>query len=176
MTDKQLIHRIQKDDKRGFDELFERYYDQCYAFASALVKDVTVTKDILQNVFLKIWIGRMKINPSRPFKNYLFISIRNESITYLRNISRLNKTDLSDEFEDLGNDIVSKLLSDEVEMIVSQAVEKMPPQRREIFKKNRVEGKSVGEIAAEMGLSPRTVERHLYLARKDLQREISEIY
>ncbi len=175
MTDKQLINRIQKDDKKSFDELFERHYDQCYTYVSALVKDVQATKDILQNVFLKIWVNRMKINKSRPFKNYLFISIRNESFTYLRQKGRVQETDLPADVEDTGNDIVNKLLTKEIELMICQAVEKMPPQRREVFTKNRMEGKSIGEIAEEMGLSSRTVERHLYLAIKELRREIAHM-
>ncbi len=176
MTDRQLINQIQKDDKKSFDELFERYYDQCYTYVTALVKDVPATKDILQNVFLKIWINRMKIDKSKPFKNYLFISIRNESFTFLRQQSRLQKTDLPSDVEDTDTDIVNKLMSQEIDMIICHAIEKMPPQRREVFKKNRGEGKSISEIAAEMGLSPRTVERHLYLAMKDLRNEIDQMY
>ncbi len=172
MTDKQLIRNLQKDDKRSFDELFERYYDQCYMYVSALVKDVDATEDIIQNVFMKIWMGRMRLSASRPFKNYLFVAIRNESFTYLQKKGNQPKEALSAELHDTTQDVIENLVTREIEMIISAVIKRMPPQRQEVFVRSRMKGETVAEIAAGMGLSPRTVERHLYLALKDVRSEI----
>ncbi len=174
MTDKQLIQNLQKDDKKSFDELFERYYDQCYMYVSALVKDIDATQDIIQNVFLKIWLGRMRLNASRPFKNYLFIAIRNESFTYLQRKCNCQKEELSIDMQDIDQNIIDNLVSKEIEIIVNQTVKEMPPQRQEVFVRSRLKGMAIAEIAEEMNLSPRTVERHLYLALKDIRNEITK--
>ena len=58
-SDRQLIRNIRKGDAKSFEELFDRYYDRFYAFACALLHDRDAAEDILQNVFLKLWIGRV---------------------------------------------------------------------------------------------------------------------
>lgn len=172
-SDKQLIKGLKKDDKKSFDELFERYYDQCYAYAIALVKDAAAVEDIIQNVFLKVWLARMRIEASRPFQNYLLASIRNESLSYLRLKFHSSKVSAMPEVADSAPGAINYLTYSEIDSKLSGVVSKMPTQRRRIFEMSRNQELSINEISTKLNLSPRTVERHLYLALKDIRKVIS---
>ncbi len=82
-SDRQLIRNIRKGDEKSFEELFDRYYDRFYAFACALLHDRDAAEDILQNVFLKLWIGRERLDEDRSVSNYLLVSVRNEIYDWL---------------------------------------------------------------------------------------------
>ena len=82
-SDRQLIRNIRKGDAKSFEELFDRYYDRFYAFACALLHDRDAAEDILQNVFLKLWIGRERLDEDRSVSNYLLVSVRNEIYDWL---------------------------------------------------------------------------------------------
>jgi len=173
MTDRQLLKRLRRDDKKSFDELFERYYDRCYAYAAALVKDTAATEDIIQNVFLKIWTGRGRIDISKPFINYLMTAVRNESLSWLRlRANSPERTELC-EIEDNSSDILDNIFGTELDARLTAIVGGMPPQRRTVFEMSRFYGMSISEIASKLNLSPRTVERHLSLALKDIRKTLS---
>lgn len=82
-TDKQLIRNIRKGDEKSFGELFDRYYDRFFSFACALLHDRDAAEDVLQNVFLKLWIGRERLDEDRSVSNYLLVSVRNEIYDWL---------------------------------------------------------------------------------------------
>ena len=83
-SDKHLIRAIKGGDTKSFDELFEKYYDRYFSFACALLHDENAAEDVLQNVFLKIWIGRDRLDETRNLESYLLVSVRNEIFDHLR--------------------------------------------------------------------------------------------
>lgn len=84
MTEKNLVGRLRRGDKASFDELFNRYFEQCFTYAVSLLKDPDAAEDVVQNVFLKLWTGRERLDSSKPVKSYLLTAVRNESISWLR--------------------------------------------------------------------------------------------
>ena len=83
-SDKQLIRAIKNGDTKSFSKLFEKYYDKYFSFACALLHDTDAAEDVLQNVFLKIWLGRERLDENRSIENYLLVSVRNEIFDWLR--------------------------------------------------------------------------------------------
>ena len=75
--------------------------------------------------------------------------------------------------EDETQNILNTISALELDATISAAISKLPEKRRQVFEKRRFEGKMVEQIADEMNLSPKTVERHLTLALKDLRHVIS---
>lgn len=173
MTDEQLIKRLKKDDKESFNELFERYYDRCYSYAMALLKSTASVEDVIQNVFLKVWLARKNIDISRPFENYLLTSIRNEAISFLRLKANSSKSLNMPEVEDSAPDAVDDIAYAEINSHLLGIVQKMPEQRKRVFELSRMQGLKVEEIAVRLNISKRTVERHIHLALKDIKRELS---
>ena len=69
MTEKNLVSRLGRGEKASFDELFNRYFEQCFTYAVSLLKDPDAAEDVVQNVFLKLWTGRERLDSSKPVKS-----------------------------------------------------------------------------------------------------------
>ena len=129
---------------------------------------------MLQNVFLKIWLGRERLDENRSIENYLLVSVRNEIFDWLRlkyNQVVVHEEDV--EKEDVSADIEASLTWAETSDKMDAIIRKMPPQRQRIFLMSRYSNMSSKDIADSLDLSVRTVERHIYLALKDLKSIIS---
>lgn len=173
-SDKQLIRAIRNGDTKSFEKLFEKYYDKYFSFACALLHDTDAAEDVLQNVFLKIWLGRERLDENRSIENYLLVSVRNEIFDWLRlkyNQVVVHEEDV--EKEDVSADIEASLAWAETSDKMDAIIRKMPPQRQRIFLMSRYSNMSSKAIADSLDLSVRTVERHIYLALKDLKSIIS---
>lgn len=173
-SDKQLIRAIKNGDTKSFSKLFEKYYDKYFSFACALLHDTDAAEDVLQNVFLKIWLGRERLDENRSIENYLLVSVRNEIFDWLRlkyNQVVVHEEDV--EKEDVSADIEASLAWAETSDKMDAIIRKMPPQRQRIFLMSRYSNMSSKDIADSLDLSVRTVERHIYLALKDLKSIIS---
>lgn len=173
-SDKQLIRAIKGGDTKSFEKLFERYYDRYFSFACALLHDADAAEDVLQNVFLKLWIGRDRLDENRSIENYLLVSVRNEIFDYLR--LKYNQTVVrgeTPEKEDASADIEEEMFWSETSDRMDKIIKNMPPQRQRIFMMSRYENMASKDIADALGLSVRTVERHIYLALQDLKQIIS---
>ena len=173
-SDKQLIRAIKNGDTKSFSKLFEKYYDKYFSFACALLHDTDAAEDVLQNVFLKIWLGRERLDENRSIENYLLVSVRNEIFDWLRlkyNQVVVHEEDV--EKEDVSADIEASLAWAETSDKMDAIIRKMPPQRQRIFLMSRYSNMSSKAIADSLDLSVRTVERHIYLALKDLKSIIS---
>lgn len=174
MTEKNLVSRLRRGEKASFDELFNRYSEQCFTYAVSLLKDPDAAEDVVQNVFLKLWTGRERLDSSKPVKSYLLTAVRNESISWLRaKFVADRERRLVQEPEDETQNILNTISALELDATISAAISKLPEKLRQVFEKRRFEGKMVEQIADEMNLSPKTVERHLTLALKDLRHVIS---
>ena len=174
MTEKNLVGRLRRGDKASFDELFNRYFEQCFTYAVSLLKDPDAAEDVVQNVFLKLWTGRERLDSSKPVKSYLLTAVRNESISWLRaKFVADRERRLVQEPEDETQNILNTISALELDATISAAISKLPEKRRQVFEKRRFDGKTVEQIADEMNLSPKKVERHLTLAMKDLRHVIS---
>ncbi len=174
MTEKQLIQGVKKDDRKCFDEIFRLYYDEIFAYTMSLLDDVAAAKDILQNVFLKVWFNRDRLDASRPLKGYLITSVRREVISWLRlkcNSSRSGESVA--EVEAGHGDPYSSVLARETDSLLRLAIEKLPPQRRRAFEMSMLENMTAKDIANKMNLSPRTVEHYIAAAKSEIKKELS---
>ncbi len=174
MTEKQLIQGIRKDDRKCFDEIFRLYYDDIFAYTMSLLDDSAAVKDILQNVFLKVWFNRDRLDASRSLKGYLITSVRREVISWLRLKCNSAKSGESvAEVEAKHGDPYSSVLARETEALLKLAIENLPPQRRKVFEMSLREDMTAKDIATKMNLSQRTVEHYLAAAKSEIKKELS---
>lgn len=170
--DKHLLIRLRKGDKDSFRALYELYGPQLLSFARRLTGDPDIAEDAVQNVFMRLWIRREGIDENRSVCNYLQVSVRNEIYAHFRsafNARRERMSQEGNEFPDISSDIEKDLSAQEMEDIVGRAVENMPERRREIFVMSRRLHLSNAQIADQLGLSVRTVEKHIELALKEIR-------
>ena len=167
--DNLLIKAMADGDMGAFAEIYKRYAPGMRRFVAGMVKDRAKAEDIVQNIFLRLMTTRPAFENATAFKNWLFVCARNEVISTLRSKweSRVEKVEVFPERVSEGIQAETSL------SLLNSILAKMPKRRSEVFRMSKLEGLPVEEIAARMGISARTVQKHLEIANKEIRRHLN---
>ena len=152
----------------AYEEAFHTYYPKFVRFAHYIVNDMAIAKDLVQNVFLKVWRFRDRLDENLSLQNYLYVLTKREVLNFLRT-KRVFET-LDSTLDTPENGLRPDELA-EVAQVRSQ-VYKLPEQRRNVFIMSRFFGIPNKEIAQQLSISEKTVERHITLAGKQLRKDL----
>ena len=174
LSDSELISAVKAGDERAFDALFLRWYPQVRKFLLILVKNKALAEDLAQTVFMKVWLYRDRLDPAKSLKNYLLVLSKNGALDVFKS-KRFLTTDVKDApIEKAGGDRAEyRMEYGEAYSRIVRAVEEMPDQRKQIFKMSRFQSMPNDRIASELGLSVRTVEKHIQLALQDIRKYLN---
>jgi RNA polymerase sigma-70 factor (ECF subfamily) len=168
-SDSTCLQRLQQDDVRAFDLLFDEYGPELCRFAHGYLKSHADSEDVVQECFLKVWERRHTFDAGIVFKTYLFTAVYRAILKQLRRQRYWVFEDCGEEFlieEDGPGRIVEY---QELEQFYQTAVDQLPPRRREIFALSRQQGFSNATIAKELNISIKCVENQLTHALKFLK-------
>lgn len=168
MTESKLIAGLRSGNMDAYEEAFHTYYPKFVRFAHYIVNDMAIAKDLVQNVFLKVWRFRDRLDESLSLQNYLYVLTKREVLNFLRT-KRVFET-LDSTLDTPENGLRPDELA-EVAQVRSQ-VYKLPEQRRNVFIMSRFFGIPNKEIAQQLSISEKTVERHITLAGKQLRKDL----
>jgi RNA polymerase sigma-70 factor (ECF subfamily) len=159
-----LILLIQKDDQVAFYNLYERYCRRLYGFVFRYIKQKEDAEEIVQEVFVKIWESRNKIDAYSSLESFLFTIAYNITISLLRKRTRekkylehLQSLQHLDDLPDLIDEIHFNELNDRVQVLLNE----LTPRQKEIYQLSREEGLSHDEIAKKLDISVNTVKKHM---------------
>jgi RNA polymerase sigma-70 factor (ECF subfamily) len=173
----QLASRIKLSDEQAFELLFRKYYVRLCTYANKFLNDPEEAKEVVQEVFTKIWEGREDIDPEESLKSYIFKITQNLSINKLRKRKLVSKyTEIYwmiyvDKHEFSG---LESLLGRELEENVAHSIGNMPAQCRKVFELSRIEGLKYKEIAEVLNISVKTVEAQMSKALRSLRTDLAE--
>jgi len=172
MTKTPNISSLNKD---AFEKLFMEYFKPLVSFAFKFVKDVDDAKSIVHDVFMKLWEKREEIDLERSVKSYLFTSVNNRSLNFIRD----NKKFTNDEFiADIQHDEhwepADEMSAVEIQKKVEATLENVSPKVKQVFIMSRNEGLKYKEIAEKLEISVKTVETHMSVALKALRENLKE--
>ena len=168
-NDNILIQAMSEGDMGSFAEIYKRYAPGLRRFVAGMIKDRAKAEDIVQNIFMRLMTTRPAFENAAAFKNWLFVCARNEVISTLRSKweTQVEKVEV------LPERVSEGILPDTTWSQLNSILAKMPPKRSEVFRMSKLEGLPVEEIAARMGISVRTVQKHLELASKEVRRHLN---
>ncbi len=163
-SNSELILLIQKDDPVAFYNLYERYCRRLFGFVLRYIKQKEDAEEIVQEVFVKIWESRIKIDAYSSFESFLFTIAYNATISLLRKrtnekkyMEHLLALQHPDDLPDLIDEIHFNELSDRVQVLLNE----LTPRQKEIYQLSREEGLSHDEIAKKLDISVNTVKKHM---------------
>lgn len=168
----ELLKLIAKSDEFAFTKLFTHYRDRIYSIAFKLTKSTIIAEEIVQDVFLKIWLKRANLNDIQNFSAYLFIVTRNDAYKVLKDIARNYKkvTLLTDEYQLFTNIDTSDLVMEkEFNLLLQNAIERLPNQQKQVYTLMKTQEFKRNEVAHQLDLKPETVKFHLAQAMKNIR-------
>lgn len=171
VLESELLVQIAAGDHKAFAELFERYQTLVYDFSSRLTRSKIQAEEIVQNVFIRIWLKRTHLVNIENFGAYLNRATRNHSYTALKKIAAqtLREVELTGQVITGGNDAEHLLLYNDSAKILRSAVNALPPQRKLVYELCHEQGLKYEEAAAKLNISPGTVHTHMKLALKAIR-------
>lgn len=172
-----FVQRLKDGDERAFMHLVDKYHQRLYSYCLALGNDHSTSEDIVQNVFIKTWHFRKKLNPEFSFQGFLYKTAYNEFLMeYRRNkkVILLEHTHYS-----LLNEVAGSLDEEALERMIEQVtaeIQKLPKKCREIFTLSKREGLTNMEISDYLNISIKTVEAHITQAFSILRQKLGDKY
>jgi RNA polymerase sigma-70 factor (ECF subfamily) len=165
-----LLCKLKEGNEQAYKFIFNEYYALLTAFAYKYLHDLDTSKEIVQNVFVKFYEKRNKIEITISLKSYLYQMVYHDCISFIRsrNYLELHKDKLS-EYQKNSFDYQVFIEQSEEEYKLYKLIEQLPSQCKKIFKLNRFDNKKNGEIAKNLNISVRTVETQLSKALKFLK-------
>jgi len=175
-NEKALLEQVAQGDESAFRMVFDHYRDAIYTFACKVVQQDTLAEEIVQDVFVKIWINRPGLPAVRNFADFLFIIARNHTLNALRRLAREKKQplDTTAELELPGVSTEAIVVQRDYDRLLQQAIAQLPPQQKLVYTLGRQEGFTREEIAAQLQISPETVKVHMSQALKNLREYFKE--
>jgi RNA polymerase sigma-70 factor (ECF subfamily) len=163
---KTLIKQIAEDDEAAFRTIFDHYKAPFYSAAFKMTRSGSLAEEIVQEVFVKIWVKRKIIATAKRPADYIFTILHNCIYAQFRKLALEDKlkTTLAQDSEESEDSIQLLLLEKENKAILENIINQMPPRQRLIYKLAKQEGWSREEIARRLNISPNTVRNHLAAA------------
>jgi RNA polymerase sigma-70 factor (ECF subfamily) len=164
-----LLARLRAGDRAAFEQIFREHFDGLAGFAYRLTRSRAIAEELVQDLFLEIWLRRDRLVITETLRTYLFRAARNRAFNHLRRnklerLWRLRQPQLPE-----AEVVENEDSTDELAAAIRVAIASLPDRCREIFLLSREQNMTYAEIAKVLGLSIKTVETQMGRALKALR-------
>lgn len=176
LKEKRILSRIRFGDIKAFEELFHHYYPGMCSYAESLLRKPEVAEEVVQDVFLNIWKNRTDLHITAGWQGYLYRSVFNNSMMYLRKMKReipLDEQWAKNELQ-TEDQVSEEMDAKELSALVAYTLQDLPDRTQQIFKLSRFEGLKYKEIADMLSISVKTVEANMGKALKALRLSLDD--
>jgi RNA polymerase sigma-70 factor (ECF subfamily) len=184
ISDLHLFQKIKSGDKSALEYCYKKYFKGLYYYSKGIVNDSSVSNDIVQECFLKIWENKESIIIQTSLSSYLYKMVYNYSLNHLKhqlivekqkNIQKI-QLNYATVFSSITNENgQSILIAKEFSKRIDDAIENLPEKCKQIFKLSRYEGLKNTEIAEKLNVSLNTVQKQISIALSKLRKQLSDI-
>ena len=173
ISDSAFLKNICQGNEESFTEVFDHYYPELCFYADKFIRDFDESRSLVQQVFVDIWIKRNKIVIQQSLKAYLFRTVHNYALDYLKH-KRVEEKYLREAQPELITFDRNLIEEAELNARINLAIEALPEKCREIFILCRFEELRYNEIALKLGISVKTVEMQMGIALKKLRLKFTD--
>lgn len=173
VDDKDLLKQVSEGDEVAFKRLYYQWQPRLTLFIFRITKSREITAEIVQDVFMKIWMNRENLSNVDNFKSYLFVACRNHALNALRKAMRelehfqeWEKNKLDDTETATDNSEINQL------SYIDEAIDHLSPRQKEIYLLHLHEGLTYQQIAEKLGIGKESVKTHLELAKKSITKYV----
>ena len=179
--DKELQRSLKRGTISAFVYIYTTYFDALLNYADRLLNNMETARDVVQQVFYKVWEGRAVLSITLSVKAYLFKSVYYGSLNTLaheKNVRKYEQEQLSDFYFSTiiqSPEAEIELWQSDIGRALQDAIDSLPERCREVFLLSKVEGLKNREIAERLTISEKTVERHMSIALSKLRDELDGV-
>jgi RNA polymerase sigma-70 factor (ECF subfamily) len=179
---KVLVH-LKEGDSNAFESVFKFWYEPLVHFAEEYLSDLETARNIVQNIFMKLWEKHGLIDPDSNLRAYLYIATRNACLSHLRHLrlenayfekSRKNYEDLQLNYEALEELKMEQIDFANLERLIQDTIDSLPERCREVFMMSRYDDMKNKEIAEKLNISVKAVEANITRAMNKLRENTKE--
>lgn len=170
-NEKELLFLLREGSEQAFEKIYFLYSKRLLGNLLKLVKSESIAREILQEIFMKVWDLRRQIDVEKSFRSWLFKVAENKVYDFFRRAARdhqLRQTLLAaaaDSYEHIESIITTK----ENSHLLQQAIAALPPQRQQVFRLCKLEGRSYEEVSHLLGISTSTISDHIVKASRAIR-------
>ncbi len=174
MSLESIAINIKNGDHHAFMKVYDLYFYQLSVFIKRYVHSESVSQDLTQDVFVKLWEKREFLDRVTNFNSYIYRMAKNHTLDYLKKVSRLEimPDDLLKEFKFSSNEVELFVTEQEYFKFLDNYMKTLPEKSQLIFNLCREHEKSYDEVASELNISKSTVKHHMVSTMKKLTKEI----
>lgn len=174
--EEELIKKIKMGEHKAIVLLFTSYYSPLCTYATGILKDKETAREIVQDVFIKIWESGNNLQIATTLKGYLYRSVHNRCLNYIRDNARTKKllypshpqSEILRLRIETPPDVIDSLFSEDSEKCLMKAIDALPEQCRKVFYLCRFENFSYSEISVKLNISISTVKTQMQRAMMKL--------
>jgi RNA polymerase sigma-70 factor (ECF subfamily) len=171
LSDDKLVALLKQGNEQALKEIFTRYNKLLYSYAYKKLEDQEEAKDLVQDLFIRLWSNRESFLLKTSLPSYLFRAVRNRALDIFAH--KKIKSDYVASFQafiDLPQSTTDYLVREkDISALIDREIQSLPPKMREIFILSRKENYSHKEIAKKIGISEETVTKQIKRALKILR-------
>ena len=169
--EKEILSELRDGSEYALEQIYRLYSPRLFGRLLKLVKIEAQAEEILQDVFLKIWENRSLIDPEKSFRSFIFKIAENKVYDFFRKVKR--GKNLESQLIALATTnhtiIQSAMLCEERLAILQRAIAGLPPQRQQVFRLCKLEGKSYKVVGEMLGISVSTISDHIVKGTKSIR-------
>lgn len=172
-----LANRIRHDDLEAYRQIFDAFYYPICLRINSFLSDFEISRDLAQDLFVKLWNDRERLPEFQNIQSYLYRVSKNMSLNHLsahktRQLYAQKQIEKGEQGFDLNQDNEVEELS----TIIKETIVNLPEKTRTIYNLHKAELHSQAKVAKIMGISLRTVESHIALAKGELKKSIEKFH
>jgi RNA polymerase sigma factor (sigma-70 family) len=172
----ELLSLIAEGNEQAFTQLFKSTAGHLNKYLRKIVKDREALLDVLQETYIKVWLNRDKLKDVSYITAYITKIAAHEAFSYLNKSTHVilrQPSEQSASYPEI-NDIEEKMTYKETYILVQQAINELPSQRKLIYQMSRLDGLKSPEIAAKLQLSTGYVRNALSAAQQAIREKLAE--
>jgi len=169
-NEKELLVLSAQGDESAFTQLFYAYHNKLGSFVYQLTGSAEIAEEIIQDVFMKVWIKRELLLSVENFGSYIWTISKNHTLNCLRQIAkeRIRNRQFQESVRTFSEEVTYIDPLPDYYNLLDEAVEELPPQQQKVYILSRRERLKYDEIARQMNLSKETVKAYLKLATRSI--------
>ncbi len=174
MDERELLVRLRRGDDAAYEAIFRQWYAPMVASTTVLLRDRGPAEEVVQDVLLELWRRRESLTFETSLRAYLFQAARNRALNFIRR-ARVEARGESTIAAALPTPepADSEVREGELNVAIQGAIAGLPDRCREVFELSRVRGLKYTEIAAQMGISVKTVEAQMGKALRVMREKLA---